>query len=532
MRTSNRAGPGTSSRAGPKASRVVALVLVGALAASCSAGGQSDTKGHAGSNTGTSGTAGTSGNTSAPSPGGTLTWKTCGAPFQCATLRVPLDYSSPADGTIPLALIRLPASQRAHRGGAVLVNPGGPGASGVDFLRNDYTLFSANLRAHFDIVGFDPRGVGASDPIRCENGPALEAFIALNPAPATPSAIATVVAATKQFDQSCLADSGKALLANVSTVDAARDMDQIRSALGEPKLNYLGFSYGTFLGATYAGLFPTHVRAMALDGALNPDQSFRQLDLQQAKGFEVDLQDFLAACESSPSCPLLQLANKDHTSVQGAFNQALARIESGTPVPTSSGGRTLSVGDGYLGIIAALYSSASWGDLDEGLAAVLQGDGTILLSLADQYNERQPNGSYSNELAANTAINCADYPAPTRLSTYEADAKSFAAQAPVFGASQGWAPLSCKYWPVPPTGSPHVIVARGAPPIVVVGTTADPATPYSGAQALAHQLTSGVLITHVGVGHTAYIDSACVRSAVDSYLIDLKVPPKGLACHS
>ncbi len=409
-----------------------------------------------------------------------------------------------------------------------MVNPGGPGASGVTFVRQDYTAFSDNLRAHFNIVGFDPRGVGGSDPVVCENGRALEHFIGLNPAPSSPSAIARAVAATKQFDQSCLADSGKTLLANASTVDAARDMDRIRVALGDSKLTYLGFSYGTFLGATYAGLFPTRVRAMALDGALDPDLSVRQLDLQQAQGFEVDLGDFLAACKSSPTCPLQQ----DHATVTQVFDQALARIESGTPVPTTTDGRTLSVGEGYLGIIAALYSSSTWDDLERGLAGVLKGDGTILLQLADSYNERQPDGTYSDLFAANIAINCADYPGPTKLSTYKVDAASFAKAAPVFGASQAWAPLSCAYWPVPPTGAPHVITADGAPPIVVVGTTADPATPYSGAQGLAHQLSSGVLITRVGVGHTAYDDSVCVGAAVDAYLIRLKVPANGLVCKS
>lgn len=503
----------------------IALVLVvSLLAASCASGKGPATP----TTTGRTSIGGTSG-TGSPNTG-TLDWKGCGSPFQCATLSVPLDYSNPAAGTIPLALIRLPASDPANRDRSVVVNPGGPGASGIDFLRQGYTTFSTNLRAHFDLVSFDPRGVGRSDPVKCEGGAALEAFIGLNPAPASPDAVAASVAATKQFDQSCLADSGKALLSNLSTADAARDIDRIRVALGEAKLTYLGFSYGTFLGATYAGLFPTHVRAMALDGALNPDLSFVSLDLQQAEGFEVDLNDLLAACEASLLCPLKIDADKDHTTVRAEFDRALARIESGTSIPTSSGNRTLNVGEGYIGIVAGLYSSSTWVDLDAALADVLDGNGTLLLDFADQYNERQSNGTYSNLLAANVAINCADYPTPTKVSAFEGAVASFVAAAPVFGASQAWAPLSCAFWPVPPTSAPHVIHAKGAPPIVVVGTTSDPATPYSGAQALAAQLDSGVLVTHLGVGHTAYDDSGCVRSAVDAYLIRLKVPARGLTC--
>ncbi len=522
-----------SSLARPTTARARTALLVALMAtltAACSGGatGQGGQGGQGGRPANKAGQPGRPGNKA--TIGAWLVWHGCGVPFQCATLAVPLDYAKPAGPTIGLSLIRLPASKPAQRVGSLLVNPGGPGASGVAFVRQDYTTFSANLRAHFDIVGFDPRGVGASDPVRCENGAALESYVGLNPAPSTPSAIAATVKATRRFDASCLADSGKALLANVSTQDAARDMDRIRAGLGEAKLNYLGFSYGTFLGATYAGLFPTHVRAMALDGALDPNLGIEALDLQQAKAFEVDLSDFLASCQSSPSCPLHVLADQQNTTVKSLFMQALTRIYASPPLPTSYGKRTLSPGEGYLGIIAALYSQSSWGALDQGLAEVLSGSGNTLLSLADAYNQRQPDGSYSNELAANPAINCVDQPGPTKLSTFESDARSFAKAAPVFGAPQGWAPLSCAYWPLPPTGHPQKITAAGAPPIVVVGTTSDPATPYADAQALAHQLSSGVLVTHKGVGHTAYVDSACVRSAVDAYLIDLKVPHKGLVC--
>jgi len=459
-------------------------------------------------------------------PPAALRWTPCHGHFQCATVPVPLDYSHPHGRTINLALVRLPAGQPKQRIGALLVNPGGPGASGVQFVVQQYTLFSPALRAHFDIVGFDPRGVGQSDPVRCENGAALSRYINVNPAPRGPSGVKALVTSSRQFARSCTKDSGKELLANVGTVDAARDMDRIRAALGEPKLNYLGFSYGTFLGATYAQMFPTHIRAMVLDGALNPDLGTQALDLQQGEGFERDLDDFLANCQSSPTCPL----RREPGGAKGAFDRLVARIRSGRSIPTGTS-RALHAGEGYLGIVAALYSRSTWPFLAQGVYQALHGNARILLALSDAYTERRPNGTYSNTLAANTAINCVDRPSPSKLSTYEKAARRFEKAAPVFGELEDYSPLTCVYWPVPPTDHPRPLHARGAPPILVVGTTADPATPYAWAKALAHQLSSGVLLTHVGVGHTAYGDSSCVRRIADAYLISLKVPKSGTVCH-
>lgn len=457
-----------------------------------------------------------------------MAWTPCGSPFQCGHVAVPLDYAHPSGHTIKLALVRLPATDPAHRVGSLLVNPGGPGASGVDFVMQQPTLFSAALRARFDIVGFDPRGVGRSDPVRCESAAELTNYIDVNPAPANAAGVQNLVDTNRTFAQGCESTSGKALLAHVGTVDAARDMDRIRAALGEAKLTYLGFSYGTFLGATYAELFPHHVRALALDGALDPSLSTEASDIQQAKGFEQDLSDFLANCDSTPGCPLRQAGG-----ARATFDRALAVIRSGARLPGPPGsGRTLGPGEGYLGIVAGLYSSDTWQYLAQAVAQVLTGQGGLLLALSDSYTMRQPNGTYENTLEANAAVNCVDRPSPHSLATYNADAASFEAQAPDFGELEAYGPLACAYWPVPPTDQPHPITAKGAPPIVVVGTTADPATPYAGAVALAHQLASGVLVTHVGVGHTAYVDSACVRNIVDAYLINLAVPSAGVVCKS
>ncbi|HZD65015.1 MAG TPA: alpha/beta hydrolase [Acidimicrobiales bacterium] len=460
------------------------------------------------------------------SPRVPLTWTPCGGPYQCAKLPVPLSYAHPAGPTIDLALIRLPATNPGARVGELVVNPGGPGASGVRLVRQDASLFSPALRRQFDIIGFDPRGVGESAPVHCQNGDALTRFLDLNPAPVDPAGVTALARASRQFAQSCLAGSGRQLLANVGTVNAARDMDRIRAALGQPKLTFLGFSYGTFLGATYAEEFPTRIRAMVLDGGVDPALGALQSDLQQGQGFEGDLHDFLAHCGGDATCPL----NGDPGGAQAAFTKALARIRRGPPLPTG-GPRRLHAGEGYLGIVAALYDRSTWPVLAQGLDQVLHGTGTTLLALSDAYTERQPDGTYTNTTAADTAITCADQPAPRNLSAYQAAAARFAKVAPTFGELEAYASLVCAYWPIPPTGHPHPLRAPGSPPIVVVGTTGDPATPYGWAVALAHQLEHGVLLTHVGVGHTAYGDSGCVRHHVDAYLINLTVPPPGTVCH-
>lgn len=521
---------------GPGLAVVVVLALVAGACSPAPPGGPStastSTTAAAPLNPGTPGTRaggnGTPPPTTNPAPASpTLAWRACGDPFQCSTLRVPLDYAHPSAGTVDLALIRLPASDPAHRVGSLLVNPGGPGASGIDLVRSNSDLFSNQLRARFDLVGFDPRGVGMSDPVRCESGPQLDKFIDADPAPTTPAGLQSLVTISRSFAANCAATSGTALLAHVGTVDAARDMDRIRAALGEAKLTYLGFSYGTFLGATYADLFPTHIRAMALDGAIDPSLPTEPSDLQQALGFEQDLNDFLANCDATAGCPLDQAGGSRAT-----FDRALARIHSGPPIPTDQADRPLGSGDGYLGIIAGLYSSDTWPILAQAVADVLSGNAQSLLDLTDSYTMRQPDGTYANTTEANAAINCVDRSSPTQLSVYQADAVRFAQQAPDFGALEAYGPLVCAYWPVPPTDQPHRITAKGAPAIVVVGTTGDPATPYAGAQALASQLASGVLITHNGVGHTAYGDSTCVSQAVDAYLVNLAVPRAGLVCTS
>lgn len=456
-----------------------------------------------------------------------LSWHDCGGGLQCASLRVPLSYAHPNGRTIRLALARYPSASRGKRIGSLVINPGGPGASGVQFLRQVAAAFAPDVLDHFDIVSWDPRGVGQSAPVVCESGAGLDRFFSLPSSPSTPAQVAAVVSATKAFDEGCVKRSGLALLRNISTRDTARDLDRIRAALGDSKLTYLGFSYGTFIGAMYAHLFPTHVRAMVLDGAVDPALTTEQEDLQQAVGFETDLNDFLSWCEDGGNgCALDQGGG-----AQAAFQRVLARLQEG-PIPTGHPQQPrLEAGLGFYGLAEGLYSTQTWPQLADALAGILHNNGSQLLGMANDYTGRNPNGTYQNILEADTAVSCLDKPSPTSLATYEADAAAWAKVAPVFGPAEAWGPLACAYWPVGPVEQAAPLSAPGAPPIVVVGSTNDPATPYSWAQALASQL-SGVLVTRVGAGHTGYFFSNCVEQAANAYLIGLKVPSPGLTCQS
>jgi len=454
-----------------------------------------------------------------------LAWGDCGNGFQCATLKVPLDYQAVNSPLISVAVIRLPAGLPAQRIGSLVINPGGPGASGIDYARYARYEFPSVIRDRFDIVSFDPRGVGQSTPVHCLSSSQLDAYVAANPVPQTPQQHLTLINESRQFAQECLAHSG-ALLAHVGTIDQARDMDVLRAALGDAKLTYLGKSYGTYLGAKYAQLFPTRIRALVLDGALDPAQTTDALNRVQAVGFQVDLDDFIANCVALGGCPL----GNSQAAAMRTLDRLTASVDA-HPLP-AGGSRELHGGEFFLGLAAALYDPASgWPELRRALAAAIGGDGSGLVALSDLLTERQPNGTYTNEIEANTAINCIDRQSPRDVATYDSEASAFARLAPYFGAAIAYGSLPCAFWPVPPVELAHPVRAAGAPPILVIGTTRDPATPYVWAQALAHELASGVLLTFTGDGHTAYgRGSACIDGAVNAYLIDLQVPAAGTRC--
>jgi pimeloyl-ACP methyl ester carboxylesterase len=457
-----------------------------------------------------------------------LDWQPCNQGFQCARLVVPFDYGRPGWRRFSLPLIKLPASDPSRRVGALVINPGGPGGSGVQYALGARGEFPAALLARFDIVGFDPRGVGGSDPaLRCMTGPQLDRYFATDDAPANAAQLAEVIAQSKLYAAQCERNSAS-LLPYVATQNAARDMDVLRAALGEPRLSYLGKSYGTYLGAWYAQLFPGRVRALVLDGAVDPDTSSLQLDITQAQGFEVALRSFAAWCLKAAHCPL------GHGGpVTGAVARVQGLITRAYSAPLANQLNDGQVADGGAlleGVAAALYSRPAWGYLRTGLANAFAGDGTVLVELANLLLERDSNGSYSNLADAETAINCLDRPSPRSLAAWQATASTASQAAPLFGAPTVWGSLICAYWPIPARPLPR-IRAAGAPPILVVGTLRDPATPYRWARALAGDLASGVLLGWNGDGHTAYGEgSACVDTIVNAYLFGLSVPRSGTVC--
>jgi pimeloyl-ACP methyl ester carboxylesterase len=459
-----------------------------------------------------------------------LDWQSCDNGFECARLLVPFDYAHPGTSRFDLPVVKLPAADPGHRIGALVINPGGPGGSGVQYALGARSEFPRAALARFDVVGIDPRGVAGSEPaLTCMTGPQLDTYLGTDEMPGSQAELNQVVTQARLYAARCQRNSGK-LLAYVTTQNAARDLDVLRAALGEPRLTFLGKSYGTYLGAWYAQLFPRRVRALVLDGAVDPATTAVQADLVQAEGFQVALGSFTAWCLARSGCPL-------RTGPATTADQAAARLQAlivradSRPLANRLG--TGQVADGALllnGVAAGLYSKATWPVLKTGLAGAFDGDGTVLLQLANLLLERNPNGTYSNLLDADTVISCVDRPWPRSVSAFQAAASAAARAAPLFGAPIVWGNLPCAYWPVPSDPLP-AITAAGAPPILVVGTTRDPATPYRWARALAGDLSSGVLLGWNGDGHTAYGEgSSCVDTIVNDYLIRLSVPRGGTVC--
>ncbi|MEV0591303.1 alpha/beta hydrolase [Nonomuraea cavernae] len=372
------------------------------------------------------------------------------------------------------------------------------------------TVFSSRIRSRFDIVGFDPRGVGASSPVRCFTSAQFDAYYALDGTPDTRAERKRLDLAQRAFARSCQVNSGQ-LLPHVGTPDAARDMDVLRAALGESRLTYLGYSYGTYLGATYADLFPTKVRAMVLDGAIDPTKSSAEMVSGQGSGFGVAFTSFLKDCFKVKDCPFR--THRIGPSVKKV--DALLRRTDRAPLRNNADGRQVNEAIVTHGILTSLYSEDFWPLLRKAFAQAFKGDGEIFLWLSDQGNNRRPDATYTNDFEARLAVNCLDHPSkrakPGKQSLLSAD--------------------PCDYWPVRSRTAPKALHAKGSGPILVVGTVRDPATPYAWARSLASQLSKGVLLTFDGDGHTAYGGpSNCVNTAVDRYLITRVPPRKGTVC--
>jgi len=510
------------------AKAVGVLAVVAFLAGSCGSVGPSRAPGEAGVS-GAAGSGAGDGGAPAGSPGPPLRWANCSGSrgpdgYECATLGAPLDPAHPGPSTIALGLARAPAE--GHSEGVILVNPGGPGVSAVDALPGIVDMIAPKVAKRFDIVAFDPPGVGHSTPITCLDNAALGQYLHVDPAGPGSAGLAAVVASDAALGAACRAHSG-AILGHVSTLDAARDMDLVRKALRVAKVNYVGFSYGTSLGAAYAELFGSHIRAMVLDGAIDPSVAALPFLQAQANSLDAQFRRFASACQASPLCSWRGVEGRGGDLV-AAFQSLVSRVRA-HPIPV--GDRTVGPSELFYGTVADLYSTQSWPAIQEGLAAAEQGDGRVLLDSFDQYVGRSADGTYDNTFEAESAVNCLDGPAPTAEAIAAAQ-PGFAAAAPIFGTSVLYGELSCSAWPVAPTSAPHVVRAPQAPAIVVVGSTGDPVTPYAGAKGLASQLDHGVLLTRTGDGHTGYGASACIRSAVDAYLTELAVPPPGKTCAS
>lgn len=448
---------------------------------------------------------------------------------RCATVSVPVDYANPIGPQVKLAVIRVPAT--GPREGVLLVNPGGPGASAVNTVAGMAPAVSrSEVGRSFDLVGFDPRGVGHSTPqLRCRTDAEFDEYRRDPMVDYSPAGVDHINAVNRQFAQSCLRGMGKDFLANIGTASAARDMDVVRAALGEPQINYLGFSYGTELGAAYADRFPQRVRAMVLDGAVDPNADPIAENLLQLAGFQTAFNDYAADCALAADCPL----GTDPAKFVARYHQLIDPLVT-HPGPTPGDPRGLGYSDAITGTVNALYAKNYWKFLTSGLLGLERGtDATDLLLLADDYQHRDKNGHYSNLQDSFNAIRCVDGPFPTDPAVW-ADTDRKARQAAPFmtyGQFTGQAPTDiCAQWPVPATSAPHQVASPGPGKVVVVSTTHDPATPYQAGVNLAREL-GGSLITFDGTQHTVVFNgNECVDSAVVAFLTELKQPAAGLRC--
>ena len=454
--------------------------------------------------------------------GGDIDWETWDPFTETARVTAPIDYDDPSAGTLELFVARRLADDPEHRIGSLLINPGGPGFGGSDFAFYAEQIFDQRLLDCFDIVGWDPRGTGLSEPhVDCidEYDPY---FAEVDITPDNEGERRDLIAKAQEFADRCV-EENESIVLHVGTNNSARDIDLLRAALGEERITYFGFSYGSELGATWATLFPETVRAAVLDGASDPDADSVESSIQQLTGFESSLQTFLDQCSNDSSCAF-------HSGGDAAaeFDALLASLDA-DPVPTRAGRPRANLAVAVNGVIQAMYSEAYWPRLASALASARSGDGSGLLNLHDSYYQRYPDGTYGNELEAFQVISCADTDERRTVEEENATVAVLREVAPRLvpeGSSGGY---FCTFFPV--AGDPRAdITGDGAGPIVVIGTTGDPATPLSSTEAMADALEDGRLVVVEAEQHTGYGVNDCVVDLVSDYLVDRIAPDDGTEC--
>lgn len=499
-----------------------AALLAGLLAlAACSGSSSSSyTVVREGSGEGTSATSPSSEETTPNTSGSgsdTIEWDDCGT-AECGTLDVPYDYDDPSKGSFTLALAKHEAT--GDRIGSLLVNPGGPGFGGMVLALQAPGIYSSAILEHFDIIGWDPRGTGESTPaVDCVDE--YDTYFGLDVPPSDQAEHDAIVEAGREFGIECEENSGE-ILPYISTEASARDIDSIRQALGEDQISYFGFSYGSELGAVWVKLFPETVRAAVIDGASDPEAGYVQGGLNQAMGFERQLDAFLAQCSDDTTC-----AFNSGGDAAGAFDALMEELGQ-SPLEVSADRTPVTRGVAYTAVANAMYLQELWPGLAEALADAADGDGSGLLAGYDDYYQRLPDGSYGNELEAFLAISCLDDPGPRTVEGVDENIPEFQALAPRLGDSFAYGYV-CALWPIDPVGKVDVTGA-GDGPIVVIGTTGDPATPLESTENMAKTLADGRLIVVTADQHTGYGVNSCVDDAVDAYLVDLEAPEDGLEC--
>ncbi|UCM90200.1 alpha/beta hydrolase [Streptomyces marincola] len=454
-----------------------------------------------------------------------------GAAWECATMTAPLDYADPEGDTIGIALIRARAQGgREDRIGSLVFNFGGPGGSGVVTLPafgQDY----ARLHERFDLVSFDPRGVGGSEGVSCLDAEGLDAYFAADQVPSGEEQVRRLTDRLKEFADGCRASAGH-LLPHLTTTATARDMDLMRHVLGDEELYYFGVSYGTELGGVYAHLFPRRVGRAVFDAVVDPTGTTEDGATGQAEGFQLALGNYLERCAEGEDCPL----GGDEDEAEDRLAAFLDRLRERPLRTQDPDGRRLTQSLAWGGIAQALYSEDFWPYLTQGLEDALDRehpDGTVLLALGDSMNGRNPDGTYTTLQSSLTAISCADSSERYRVREAREALDDFEDASEIFGPPMAWGLLNCTHWPVRGQREHPDVHAEGAGPVLLIGTTGDPATPYQGTRNMKEALGEGVGVelTYEGEGHGAYNSgNACVRSAVDRYLLRGDVPEDGTTC--